>query len=95
MIEEHYGSQGQILLKSNTKNSEEEMEKWYKLKDGRDVWLVLVDMGGHQNCFSEKVGHLAQQGAGGVWPKPKFLLKFSKTKFALVNGQKCDETHNT
>ena len=28
MIEEqHYGSQGQILLKSNTKNSEEEMEK--------------------------------------------------------------------
>ena len=25
---------------------------------------------------------------------PKFLLKFSKIKFALVNGQKCDETHN-
>ena len=31
----------------------------------------------------------------GIWPRPKFLLKFSKNKFALVNGQKCDETHNT
>ena len=42
MIEEHYGSQGQILLKSNTKNSEEEKEKQYKLKVGRDVWLVYA-----------------------------------------------------
>ena len=25
----------------------------------------------------------------------KFLLKLPKTKFAVVNGQKCDETHNT
>ena len=41
--------------------------------------------GCRQNSFSEKLGLLAQQG-GGVWPKPKFLLKFSKTKFALVNG---------
>ena len=23
-----------------------------------------------------------------------FLSKLTKTKFALVNGQKCDETHN-
>ena len=30
----------------------------------------------------------------GFWPN-KFLLKFSETKFALVNGYKCDETHNT
>ena len=42
--------------------------------------------GCRQNCFSEKLGLLAQQGGGEVWPKPKFLLKFSKTKFALVNG---------
>ena len=25
----------------------------------------------------------------------KFLLKLPKTKFDVVNGQKCDETHNT
>ena len=42
--------------------------------------------GCRQNWFSEKLGLLAQQGGGGVWPKPKFLLKFSKTKFTLVNG---------
>ena len=30
----------------------------------------------------------------GVWPKPKFLLKFSKIN-ALENGQKCNETHQT
>ena len=32
---------------------------------------------------------------GSVWPKLKFLLKFSKTQFALVNDKKYDETHNT
>ena len=42
--------------------------------------------GCHQNSFSEKLGLLAQQGGGGACQKPKFLLKFSKTKFALVNG---------
>ena len=30
----------------------------------------------------------------GVSPNPNFLSKLTKTKFALVNGQKCDETHN-
>ena len=31
----------------------------------------------------------------GVSPNPNFLSKLTKTKFALENGQKCDETHNT
>ena len=32
---------------------------------------------------------------GGVWPNPTFLSNFSKTNFAMVNGQKCDETYST
>ena len=55
---------------------------------------VIFIRGAVKLVFSEKVGHLAQQGGKEVSPKTKFLLKFSKIKFALVNGKKCDETHN-
>ena len=42
-----------------------------------------------------KVGILSQQGVGGCDQILTFFVKLAKTKFAFVNGQKCDETHNT
>ena len=35
------------------------------------------------------------QGGGGFSLIPIYFVKLAKTKFAFVNGQKCDETHNT
>ena len=33
-------------------------------------------------------------GWGWLWPNHNFLSKLTKIKFAFVNSQKCDETHN-
>ena len=49
-----------------------------------------VEIGGRKNffllsCFVRNVRE----------PISSLLSKVSKTKFALVNGQKCDEMHNT
>ena len=38
--------------------------------------------------FRKNLGFWPNKGGWGVWPKPKFLLKFSKVKFALVNVMK-------
>ena len=54
-------------------------------------WQSLTLRGAIKIDFRKKLG---------IWPnkgltEAQDLLKFSKTKFALVNGQKCDETHKT
>ena len=39
--------------------------------------------GSLQIKYLAKIGNFDQQGGGGVWLNPKFLLKLSKIKFAL------------
>ena len=47
---------------------------------------LSLTSGGHQNfCFDQAWG-------GGL---TEVLVKLAKTKFAQVNGEKCDETYNT
>ena len=44
--------------------------------------------------FFAKLGHFGQPRGGGL-TEDQLFLKFAKTKLTFVNGQKCDETHNT
>ena len=45
--------------------------------------------------FWKKLGFCPKQGGGGSDQTPISYPNLKKTKFALVNGQKCDETHST
>ena len=42
----------------------------------------------------DKLGFLDQAGGGGL-TEDQLFCKIVKTKLTFVNGQKCDETHNT
>ena len=51
-------------------------------------------------CFFTFIGELLEffrppiKGGGASNPVQSFFVILAKTNFALVNGQKCDETHN-
>ena len=53
-----------------------------------------ISKGSPKKISFDKLGILSQPG-GGVCPNPNFFCKIVKTKLTFVNGQKCDETHNT
>ena len=63
-----------------------------KIRTRGKIWYIVW---GEPSIFffQPNLGFWPNQGGGGVWPKR--FVKLAKTKFALVNGQKNDETHNT
>ena len=50
--------------------------------------------GSPKNVSFDKLGLLDQPGGGGL-TEDQLFCKIVKTKLTFVNGQKCDETHNT
>ena len=56
--------------------------------------LSSIIKGSCKNLSFAKLGILSQQG-GGLTESQLFFVKLAKTKFAFVNGKKCDEKQNT
>ena len=58
--------------------------------------VQLIVLGEPQKFILCQTWDFVPTRGGGVWPNPNFFfVKLAKIKFAFVNGQKCDETHNT
>ena len=53
------------------------------------------DKGSPKFISFDKLGILSQPGGAGVLTKSQLFCKIVKTKLTFVNGEKCDETHNT
>ena len=51
--------------------------------------------GSPKNISFDKLGILSQPGGRGGLTESQIFCKIVKTKLTFVNGQKCDETHNT
>ena len=56
--------------------------------------LVRWPKGSPRKKSFDKLGLLDQPGGGGL-TEDQLFCKIVKTKLTFVNGQKCDETHNT